>query len=394
MPRLFLSAGDTSGDQHAARLVRRLRELVPGLVVEGHGGPELAAAGCRVHTDLVRQAIIGLGGALAAVPEMFGVLRRTAGVLDTRRPDAVVIVDYPGFNLYVARIAHRRGIPVVYFVAPQLWAWAPWRARRFARVLDEALVIFPFEVGFWRAAGLDATCIGHPLLDGLPRTEAELAARRDPAIAGRPRPVALLPGSRPREVAAHMPVMLAAAAELTRRHPDVSFHTAHVTPAALQSMAEQARAAGVPLVIHGDDVHAVMSSCRCAVVASGTATLETGLLGTPLVLMYGVSRSELAFVHTMLVTPWVGQVNLLAGRELHPEVLLVGQDPAPLVAALEPLLDDGEAWCTQKRELAALRERLHGANGGAGASAIEAAARRLAARLGAPAAAGAATARA
>src|SRR6185436_12424531 len=147
-----------------------------------------------------------------ALPSMFGVLRQTAGLLDARRPDAVVIVDYPGFNLYVARLAHRRGIPVIYFVAPQLWGWAPWRARRFARVVDEALVIFPFEAGFYRAAGLPATWIGHPLLDGLPATDAAIAAARDPAIASLPRPVALLPGSRPREIAAHMPLLLGAAA--------------------------------------------------------------------------------------------------------------------------------------------------------------------------------------
>jgi len=379
MPRLFFSVGDVSGDQHAARLVRRLQQLVPGLAVEGHGGPELAAAGCRVHTDLVRQSIMGFAAALAAVPAMLGVLRQTGGILDARRPDAVVIVDYPGFNLYVARLAHRRGIPVIYFVAPQLWSWAPWRARRFARVVDEALVIFPFEVDFYRDAGLPATWIGHPLLDELPATDAAIAAARDPSIASRPRPVALLPGSRPREVAAHMPILLAAAAELLRRHPDCSFHTAHVVPAARQDMAERARAAGVPLSVHDDRLHAVMSSCRCAIVSSGTATLETGMLGTPLVLLYRVTRIALSLSPAVLLTPWVGLVNLLAGRQVHPEVLPTDDDPAALVAAVEPLLSDGPEWRAQKQALAELRGRLHGDGGATGA--IEAAARRIAGRL-------------
>lgn len=377
MPRLFLSAGDTSGDQHAARLVRRLQQLVPGLAVEGHGGPELAAAGCRLHTDLVSQSIMGLGAALKAVPEMFGVLRRTAGVLDARRPDAVVLVDYPGFNLYVARLAHKRGIPVVYFVAPQLWAWAPWRARRFARVVDEALVIFPFEVPFYRDAGLEAHYVGHPLLDTLPRDEAALAAVRDPAITARPRPVALLPGSRAREVAAHMPMLLTAAKELLGRHPDASFHTAHVTPLERQRMAEHARAIGVPLEIHDDRVHAVMASCRCAVVASGTATLETGLLGTPLVLLYRVKHLEGALVRQLILTPWVGLVNLTSGRQVHPEVLQYDDDTRALVAAVEPLLQDGEAWLAQRQALVELRTRLRADTQGA----VEGAAQRLAARL-------------
>jgi len=311
------------------------------------------------------------------------VLRQTAGILDARRPDAVVIVDYPGFNLYVARLAHRRGIPVIYFVAPQLWGWAPWRARRFARVVDEALVIFPFEAEFYCDAGLPATWIGHPLLDSLPATDAAIAAARDPAIASLPRPVALLPGSRPREIAAHMPLLLGAAAELLRRHPDCSFHSAHVVPAARQELAERARAAGVPLSVHDDRLHAVMSSCRCAIVSSGTATLETGMLGTPLVLLYRVNRVETTLAKALLLAPWVGQINLLSGRQVHPEVLPVNDDPAALVAAVEPLLADGPEWRAQKQALAELRRRLHADGGATGA--IETAARRIAARLGAPA---------
>jgi len=384
MPRLFFSVGDVSGDQHAARLVRRLQQLVPGLAVEGHGGPELAAAGCRVHTDLVRQSIMGFAAALAAVPAMLGMLRQTGGILDARRPDAVVIVDYPGFNLYVARLAHRRGIPVIYFVAPQLWSWAPWRARRFARVVDEALVIFPFEVAFWRDAGVPAHFIGHPLLDGLPHDEAGLRAARDPALAALPRPVALLPGSRPREVREHMPLFLAAARQLLPRYPDATFHAAHVSPAERENLAAHARDAGVPLQVHGERVQAVMASCRCALVASGTATLETALLGTPLVVAYNVSPNEWRLIQTLAVTPYMGQVNLVAGRRVTPEVVLLTGDaeaPRRLAEALAPLLGDTPEWREQRRALEALRGRT------AGPGAIERAAQHLAARLGAGAAA-------
>jgi lipid-A-disaccharide synthase len=375
VPRLFLSVGDTSGDHHAARLVTRLSGLVPGLGVEGHGGPALAAAGCTIHTDLVRQSIFGIRGALAALPEMFGVLRATAGVFDRHRPDLVVLVDYPGFNLYVARMAHRRGIPVVYFVAPQLWAWAPWRARRFARVVDEALVIFPFEEGFFRRYGLPAHHVGHPLLDGLPHDAAGVAALRDPTIVARPLPVALLPGSRGREVLRLMPLFLAAAARLRARHPQASFHAAHVSPVQRQALAEHARAAGVPLEIHGDDVHGVMASCRAALVASGTATLETALLGTPLVVAYHITTWERILTGQLLVPPHVGQVNLVAGRRICPEVILPDEDVSPLVAALEPLLRDGPERAAQLEALAGLLRRM------SGPGAVERAAGRIAARL-------------
>jgi len=373
-PRVFFSAGDISGDQHAARLLRRLSELCPGLEAEGLGGPALAAAGCTLHENLVAHAIVGLRAAAAAVPQMLTLLRRTDALLRERRPDLVILVDYPGLNLYVARVAHRLGIRVVYFVAPQLWAWAPWRVRRFARVVDEALVIFPFEVPFFARAGLKATWIGHPLLDGMPPENAPVGPGAL-AIRTRPRPVALLPGSRPREVREHTPLLLAAARRLRERFPDATFHAAHVSPVELANMAQHAERAGIELVLHGDDVHAVMEGCRAAFVASGTATLETGLFGTPLVVVYRVSRLELAVARLLFVTEMIGQVNLLAGRRICPELVFVEDDPAAVADALAPLLSDTREYREQRAALARLRRHL------AGRGAIERAAQHLAPQL-------------
>jgi lipid-A-disaccharide synthase len=374
MPRLFLSAGDTSGDQHAARLVHHLGGMLDDLSVEGLGGPELAAAGCEVHEDLVRHSIFGFAGAIRALPEMFGVLRRTAGMFDARRPDAVVLVDYPGLNLFVARLAHRRGIPVIYFVAPQLWAWAPWRVARFARSVDEALVIFPFEVPFFREAGIDATYIGHPLLDSLPAEAPD-----EQGIADKPRPVALLPGSRPREVAKHMPLLLETARRLLVSHPDASFHSAHVSAAGREQMAAAAESAGVPLSLHDDRVHAVMAGCRCAIVASGTATLETALFGTPQVVFYRSPRFEALVARWLVIPDDVGQVNLVAGRRVAPELLMVESDPAALAAAVLPLMTEGPEWLAQREAMAGLRERM--AAPLQGQSAVRRAAEHIARRL-------------
>ncbi len=369
-PHIFLSAGDISGDQHAARLVTALRARVDGVTFEGLGGPRLASVGVPLHEDLVSAAIMGIGAALKALPEMIGLLRRVAGILDTRRPDAVVLVDYPGLNLFVARLAKARGIPVFYFVLPQLWAWAPWRVRRFARVVDEGLVIFPFEVGFFRDAGIPTTYVGHPLLDALP-TEPPL--RED--IASRPCPIALLPGSRPREVRGNGPWMLAAAKQLLARHPDATFHAAHTSPEQRDNLAILARNADVPLQIHADDVHGVMASCRAAAVASGTATLETGLLGTPMVIAYKISPLERRLANLLLVPRNVGVVNLVAGEELCPEVLSIEGDVDALVAALEPLLTDSDAWQRQRDGL----QRLIAASPGPGA--VDRAAARIAEQL-------------
>jgi len=371
MPRLFFSAGDTSGDQHAARLLRALQQRVPELRAEGLGGPELAAAGMTLQHDLVAGAIMGIGPALAAVPQLLGLLRKVAAHFDRARPDRVVLVDYPGLNLQIARLAKRRGIPVSYFVAPQLWAWAPWRARRFARAVDEALVIFPFEVPFFAAAGLPATYIGHPLLDALPREDCTR-----PEIAARARPVALLPGSRRREVRDNMPLLLDAAERLAARRPELSFHGAHVSPEQRARIAEMARGRPIDFTLHGDDVHGVMASCHCAAVASGTATLETGMLGTPLVCFYRVSAFEARVGAQLLVPRHIGQVNLLSARELTPELYLQHHDPDALAAALEPLLDEGPAWQAQRDGLAALRASQLGRR-----SAVERAAEHLAAHF-------------
>jgi lipid-A-disaccharide synthase len=370
VPHVFLSAGDISGDQHAARLVSRLNELVPDLTWEGLGGPELQAVGVPLHADLVSKAIMGIGPAAKAAPRLMGLLRRMAGVLDARRPDVVVLVDYPGLNLFMARLAKRRGIPVVYFVAPQLWAWAPWRVRRFARVVDEALVIFPFEVPFYRQAGVAAEYIGHPLLDSLPAEPPRIAE-----IVDRPRPVALLPGSRSREVKMHMPLLLDAAEALTRLHPDSSFHCAHVSAERRAEIEALAADRDIDFTMHGASVHEVMAGCRCAAVSSGTATLETAMLGTPLVVLYRVTTFEYSMRNILLVPPFVGQVNLVAGEAVTKELLLPDDDPKPLIDALEPLLSDTPEFLEQRAALDALIARSPGPG------AVDRAAEHLALRL-------------
>ena len=349
MSHLFLSAGDPSGDHHAARLLTHLHDLSPDLTVEGLGGPAMQAAGCELHEDLASQSIVGFGAAFRALPAMLGLLRRVGGILDSRRPDAVVLVDYPGFNLLLASMARSRGIPVVYYVAPQFWAWATWRLRRFARLVDEALVILPFEKPLFQDMGVKTHYIGHPLEDGLDQKSAV-----SPAITDQPLPVALLPGSRGREVTEHTPWLLETAQILAQSHPDITFHTAHVDAKRLQAITDMASQAGVALQTHGDDVHGVMASCHCALVASGTATLETALLGTPLVIYYKVTAFEQLIRRTLLVPPWVGLVNIAAGKQICEEVIITKPDAQRLAKACEPLLDQGEAYQEQKTALSKL----------------------------------------
>lgn len=347
-PRLVLSAGDISGDQHAARLIEELRARVPGLVCEGLGGPRMAAAGCVLHADLVDRAVFGIGAALAEIPRMLSVLRGLDAALVARPPAAVVIVDYPGLNLHVARLARRRGVPVVAFVAPQLWAWMPWRARRLARAATEALVILPFEKAFFETAGLPSTYVGHPLADAIP---AEVPV--PDAIARAACPVALLPGSRGKELRLHVPAFVEVARRVHARVPQATFHTAHVSARGRAAFTGQ----GIDVQVHGDDVHGVMAGCRAALVASGTATLETALLGTPMVIAYGLTRADLFIGRRLVIPALFGKANLLAGRQVFPEHLLVDGDVEPLVRSLVPLLRETDERRAMLAELDALRAR-------------------------------------
>jgi len=345
-PRLVLSAGDVSGDQHAARLVEALRARVPGLVCEGLGGPRMAAAGCALQENLVERAVFGVGAALAEIPHMLSVLRAFDARLRARRPAAVVVVDYPGLNLHVARVARRAGVPVVAFVAPQLWAWMPWRARRLARAASEALVIFPFEKPFFERAGLPSTYVGHPLADAIPERVPVPAA-----IAGAPCPVALLPGSRGKELRLHRPAFLEVARRVLQQLPEATFHTAHVTARGREALA----GGPVEVQVHGGDVHGVMAGCRAALVASGTATLETALLGTPMVIAYGLTPVDLLIGRLLVIPELFGKANLVAGRRVFPEHVLVDGDVAPLVRSLVPLLRETGERRAQLEALDALR---------------------------------------
>src|SRR5688572_14740076 len=272
MPRLLLSCGEPSGDLYGAELVRELRGSVPGLEVAGLGGDRLQAQGARLLAHVRDLAVVGLLEVVSHLRFFRGVFRAVIGEAEQNRPDVAVLVDYPDFNLRLARALKQRGIPVVYYISPQVWAWRKGRLRGIRETVARMLVIFPFEEQLYRDASVPVTFVGHPLVDlVLPPRDADAFHARHGLSCERPL-IALLPGSRRKEIAHNLPTLLSAVDLLRGQRPDLQFALAaapHLDAAALcREIGDR------PITVAVNETHAVLAACTVAVVASGTATVE------------------------------------------------------------------------------------------------------------------------
>ncbi len=349
--RVFVSAGDTSGDQHAAELVRALKARRPDATFEGFGGRALAAEGVVLHERLADSPIMGFVQVAPALGRFLRLLSECDRRFRYAPPDVVVPVDYPGFNVRLSRLARRRGVPVCYHVVPQYWAWAPWRARRLAAAVDLGLVTLPFEPEFFEKAGLATRFVGHPLADRL----ADAPAAED----GKARIVGLLPGSRRREIEANLPWQLDAARKLAARLGEpLRLRAVHPDPARRAQIEAVAHAHGSALEVGDEPLPALLAQCRIALATSGTATLEAALLRVPTVVVYRITAFMRAARPFALLAPYVSLANLLTGQELFPE-FVTDRDPSEaMAAAAERLYRTGVIRERCLRELDELRRRL------------------------------------
>jgi lipid-A-disaccharide synthase len=364
--RFLIVAGEASGDAHAARLVAAMRGL--GVCrVRGVTGPALAAAGAERLVAMAELSVIGFSGVLARLPRIWSAYRRLLAEARDFRPHAAVLVDSPGFNFRLGPALHRLGIPVFYYIAPQVWAWHAGRAAAMARWVSRLAVILPFEEELFRRAGVDARFVGHPLLEDLaPETDAA-TLRREAGVPEGGTLLGLLPGSRPQEMIAHAPVMAEAARRLVATRPGVVAALA-LAPGLEREVAGLGRAlAGVRLL--SGRTRAVQAHAACCAVASGTATLETALFGTPEAIVYRTGRLNYAIARRVVRLSHIGLPNIVARRTVAPELIQDECSPARLAATLATWLDDAAARERARAELRTVREQL----GGAGASARAAA---------------------
>jgi lipid-A-disaccharide synthase len=356
---VLILAGEPSGDHHAAAFARELRERHPELRLVGTGGPQMERTGVELLAGLDTLSVMGFAEVVPRIPYFRRLAARIHRLMDEERPDLVVLVDYPGFNLRIARAAHERRIPVLYYIAPQVWAWKQRRARTMARITDRVAVILPFETDFLGAFGVRATYVGHPLLD---RPDDVPGSRefRDRHGLDPERPIlALLPGSRPQELARHLEPFRAIAERVVASRPDVL----PVFSRAASVSASRFHELGYPVVT---DTRALQRHAAAALVKSGTSTLETALEGTPFVIGYRTSRLTAALAKRLVRTPHIGLPNLVAGSRVVPEFVQDRLTPGEVAPALVELLEEGGA--TRRAQLDALA-RVRLALGAPGAAA-------------------------
>jgi lipid-A-disaccharide synthase len=355
--RIFISAGEPSGDVHGANLVRTLQQLHPGIECVGFGGERMDAAGCRLLYPLCRLAVMWFLRVLANVPTFAELLSRADRYFRHQRPDAVVLIDYPGFHWWLARRAHFHGIPVFYFVPPQIWAWAGWRVSKMKRFVDHVLCNLPFEQRWYQDRGVNAQYVGHPYFDELPRQRLDrefMARHREP---GRP-VIALLPGSRGQEVQRNLDMMLKAVVRIHGARPDTRFLAACYKEAHCQTVKEAARDLDIPLEAYSGRTPEIISLAHACIAVSGSVGLELLYHNKPSVVVYRIGRLDLRLSRLFLTSSYISLVNLLAEKELFPEFLTGHCEAEAIAGHILRWLNDPAAYTALCSELAALRRRV------------------------------------
>jgi lipid-A-disaccharide synthase len=358
--RIFLSAGEPSGDLHAANLARALRARLPDVEIVGFGGPRLAEAGGRLLYPLVDLAVMWFGRVLLNLHTFLALASRADRYFRHHRPDAVVLIDYPGFHWWIAWRAKVRGIPVFYYVPPQLWAWAGWRVEKVRKSVDHVLCSLPFEPAWYHARGVPgAVHVGHPYFDELAERPLDAEFLAEQAARGGP-VVALLPGSRTQELTRNLPVMLRAAAAVARRRPDVRFVVAclHERHRALARELVAQAGPDLPIELHAARTAELIRGADVAWAVSGSVGLELMVEALPTVVVYTIRRFDLWVARPFIKAKYISLVNLLADAEVMPEYLTARDVSGELASWALRWLDDPADRQRASAALAALRDRV------------------------------------
>lgn len=373
--RLYFVAGETSGDSRGAELMRALRTIDNQVELLGAGGSQMRALAGGQFVDWADEAVVGLWDVLKKYRYFKSQFRRILSDIGVARPDAVILIDYPGFNLRLAKALRKKvhRVKIIYYISPQVWAWNRRRIPQMARSLDLMLCIFPFEKELYEQSGLKTIFVGHPMLDSL--TAEVTDAARDSKL------IALLPGSREKEVRKLFPIMLKAAREMRQRDAGLQFEAAAASPPLAKIMRESLVVADEAerwCTISLHSAHSLMQRAASGMIASGTATLEAAFFRMPMVILYKVAWLTWIIGKRLVKIPFLGMPNILAEREIVREFLQDAAEPKAIAAEMLRVLDNPIAGETMERELATVIARL--GPGGAAARAAETIAREVGVR--------------
>lgn len=362
-PHVMMLAGEASGDAHAAEIVESLRARQPEIRFSGMGSKAMARAGVEVFFDSSIIAVVGL----IEVLRHWGDIRRAMALVRARleqtRPDLLVLVDYPEFNLKMARHARSLGIPVLFYISPQVWAWRPRRIHKIGRLIDHMAVIFRFEKRHYEAAGIPVSFVGHPLVGkvtatrGITETRALLGIEPDRQVVG------LFPGSRHSEISRLLPLMFATARQLQAQDRQLRFVLPVAETLDYDAVLQQANDCGVDIQVTRDDIYNVIRACDAIVTCSGTVTLEIALLGVPMCIVYKMSPLSYWIMKRLVTIPHIGLVNIVAQKAVVRELLQAAATPAAVAGELRRLLDDDAYRADIREGLETVRHNLETGNG-------------------------------
>lgn len=360
---VMIIAGEASGDLHGANLVKAMQAVNPDLFFCGIGGQAMKRAGVRILVDASTLAVVGITEVLAKLPNLLKGMTAAKRLLKTLKPDLLILIDFPDFNLRVATLAKRLGVPVLYYISPQIWAWRPGRVKKIRKLVNHVAVILPFEEKFFQSHNIPVTFVGHPLLDD----RGDNFAKKPIWHAGATRTIGLLPGSRDREITRHLPVMLDAARLIRKQAGNVKFIVSvapSVEKASIETIISQAPDADCyKTVCRG--VEEIFQQSSLVVAASGTVTLQAALAGTPVVIIYKVSPLTYWLGRTLIKVDTVSLVNLIAGRRIVPELLQGDATAEKIAEVAAEMLNDRQHLEKVTSELGDVRDAL----GSPGASA-------------------------
>lgn len=357
---LLIVAGEASGDLHGARMLSELLSLSPDTHAFGLGGKELKAAGMELLADSAEISVVGITEVMRVLPRAKEIFRQILQEVERRGVQEAVLIDFPDFNLRLAKELKKRHVRVVYYISPQVWAWRKRRVNSIKRLVDRMLVILPFELGFYARHGVEATYVGHPLVDEVP----ELTPRwENNAPQGGPLQITLLPGSRHSEIRSNLPVMLAAGELLDQGH-DCQFRLIQAGTVGDEALGEVLSSSTLEVRIVKGDRFAAIADSHLAICASGTATLEVGLLGTPMVVVYRISPWSYFLGRLLVRLPHIALVNLVLEQRVVPELIQSDATAEGIFGEASAILAQSDRIRTMMRDLAQLRPRLgeHGAS--------------------------------
>ena len=355
---VVIIAGEASADLHGANLVAAIKRLNPGVVFSGIGGKRMEQAGVRILYHASDMAVVGLTEVFSKLRIIFQAAKAIKSLLKKEHPDLLILLDYPDFNIHIARTAKRQGIPVLYYISPQVWAWRGGRIKKIARRVDRMAVILPFEKDYYRQTSLTVDYVGHPLLDEYPRAMDKDRIAHRMGI-GRSHPVVgLVPGSRKEEIRNLLPAMLGAAEMLAKQYPDLRCILPLAPGIEASFVQDIVGASNQDIQLFQGSIYEVLGVCDLALVTSGTATLETAIMGVPMVIIYKISPFSYWLGRMIIHVSHIGIVNLIGGEEVVPELIQGEVTADRLSAEALAILEDTEVRENMIRKLRLLREKL------------------------------------